>query len=349
MTTFEEEIKKRIAASAAINKEKIEEAGDRSHVITANVKRNEAIQEIGLRNPIVREILNHHSAYPFQSIHMECKESQEAKNLYLEILQTIEFGTHLTDIVKELMKVGETIMVFEGQWGPPKFLNPTEVEVLLQKNSIGQIEEQLHYKVDPEIRDLVLNTPPQNRDSLLKIMDSYSIRQIQLGRDLNLTYSPAVKVIHTRRMTAEQPQAYRGVSYFDPIINKLIEGEVLRDNLVKGTEKDYSKAIRKIREIDKLTFEFAFPYNLKLLEAEMRYLQDIIKHMLIEEVFKPAAMKRNFFNDKGLIVPELEFQHLDLENDANLQAYMTNLRRTSGIDTQTTIEEFLKLHHQQRP
>lgn len=322
-------------------KQKIEEA--QSKRFNANIEKNQHIQDLATNNTIVRAILDHHSEYPFRVINLTCKESVEARNFYLEILQCIGFGTLLGEIIRELLKLGEAFLVFEGNWQPPKFVSPDMATITYIDNGYGSSEEHIEYKVEDDFRNMVLNTPITERPNLLKLMDAYSIRQIELGRGIDLTRSPYVKVIHPRRMTATSPNAPRGVSYFDPVIERLVEAEKTKTEIIQKQTKNYQLAIKKIRDTDKLVFDYAFPQDLSFLQSEFIYLQGIIRHMLMEEVFKQAAMARNFVNENGLILPKLEFETMDLANDTALHQNIREMKQNLGLDgSSLSLEEYIK-------
>ena len=303
---------------------------------SADIEKNKTLGILSSRHSIVKAIVHHHSSKPFKKIGLTCKESPEARKFYLDLLRAIGFTTFLPDLIKEIITMGEAIITFEGSWGPPKFLDPSNVVISLYE---GQ-EEHVEYYVDPEIKTMVWQTPENEKKNLLKTLDAYSIRQIEMDRPIDLSRSPNIKVMHPRRITSTNPTAPRGVSYFEPILNKLIETETLKEKIISGQMQDYPNAIKKIRDTDKLLFDYAFPKNTANLENELKYLQDIVKFMLREQIFTPAAMARNFVNSSGLILPVLEFDNIDLKNDVEYKMEIANLRAELGIDTPISAEAY---------
>lgn len=321
-----EELKKRIIESQKIPR------------FPTDIQKNANIEEIIKRNELIREIIDHHSAYPFQQASLTCKESLEARNFFLQILSSINFSSLVKEVSKELLKIGEAILAFEGRWKPPQILNPASITVALPGNN----EEHIEYRMDDEICEMVINTPKDEQSSLLKLLDPYTIRQVELGRHVDLTRSPFIKVLHPRRRTATKPDARRGVPYFEPILAQLIEAENIKTKILNGSQ-EYFSAVNKIKEAEVLAFEYSFPRDLRILEAEFKYLQDIVRYMLVEEIFKPAAMARNLANQNGIILPKLHFLEIKLADNKNFQQNIQELRTKLKIDvTPGSLNEFKK-------
>ena len=317
---------------------KIAESQSKFPRYAADTQRILEIERIHSNNTLVGEILAHHSTYPFQKLSLTCKESIEARDFYLEILKSIKFSSMLPNMVGELLKIGEAFISFEGSWVPPNFLDPSCVTISVIQNQYGKLEEHIEFKIDQEIREMVLNTPHNERPNLLKLLDAYSIRQIELGRNIDLSRSPNVKVLHPKRLTSSNPNAPRGVPFFDPIMEKLIDAEFTKHEIANGKNANYKTAAKKLKETDQLTFGFSF--DLTTLENEFKYLQEIVKYTMIEEVFKPAAMAKNFSNEKGLILPTLHLQEIDLKSSEQFSEKINTMKAKFKID-EDNLDEYI--------
>ena len=288
----------------------------------ANAAQNEFIQNISISNDIIKVILDHHSSYPFRKINLTCR-SVQARSVFLEILRTIGFSQIIGDVVREIIKVGEVILIFEGKLGVPKFLDPNDIWISAIPGDYGT-EEHIEYQLDEEIKRLVLTTPPSERQSLLKVLDPYSIRQIEIGRPLDLTRSPYIKAMHLKR--TNESNSIRGVSYFSPIMQKLMESEETKNGIKTNKIGDIANAVRKIKDIDRFVFEYAFPNNYKILEEEFQKLQDIIKDFLINKIFTNIASARDLVDGDGLILPVLQFENINLDTDPSYKQNVESIR-----------------------
>lgn len=287
----------------------------------ANPAHNEFLRKVASENHIVKAAIQTHTTYPFSKVKLSCPESSEAKKFYIDIARAINFVGLLKIMTHELMVLGEVIITFEGSWSPAKLLAPESIEISHVTAGNG-IREHVGFRVDEEVRTMVLSTPPGERSSLLKMMDAYSIRQIEMGAYIDLTRSPNVKVLHPRRRTTMHPDAPRGVSYLLPIFAVLKERETLMESLKKN-----NGSFARLWQLDKQIFGYLFPQNLNTLTEEYQYLQSIVLYTMANDVFTPAATAKNFYNSNGPILPTIELNQIDLAND---EPYKTNVQELAS-------------------
>lgn len=313
--------------------------------VSVKSERVEALQRFCSSHPIVSKALTFHAKFPFEQVQMEVEENEEAKDFYLQVLKAVKFPELLRNAAQELLKTGESIFVFEQNWRPAQFLNPIHVEISLEPTGFGQVEEHVTYKPDHDVRNMVLNTPIDQRVGLLNKMDEYTLRQIELGRYVNLTRSPYMKTVHLRRQPIDE-YLVRGQSFFEPILDKLIDQENAYESLKENKSIDPATTVKKIRDIDRLVFDYCFPANSTRIDQEYSRLQHIIKEFLIDEIFKPIAMGKDYTNQMGLLIPTLEFKKIS--NDEKYISFAKKLREEARLDAIVRTPQDLAQLHENR-